>query len=205
MTLGYLVNTRPFKLAVEKGIVRRDAFKAMEDAGHLIRECKALTERLRREARETREAERKRGFEEGKREALTQASSRLVEIEVEAARYLGALDAKLVELAVQIVRRIAPRVGAQQVVPDLVEQALREVHATSYLMVRVHPDCREQVTRRLDELRPAYPGIEIVEVLVDATIDPFACSLESEAGIVRADLELQLRALEQGMRQSVAR
>lgn len=204
MTLAYLIDGQRFKVAVEGTVIKRDAFKALEDARALLQECELLEKRLREEGDRAREAERDRGFRMGQSEGLAQCSQRLAEIELEAARYLGALDDKLVRLVMQVVRRVAPKISARQLVPDLVEEALKEVRAERFLVVRVHPDNCEAVRKRLKELKQAYPMFELVEVLGDAEMGAFDCSMESEAGVVRADLELQLNAIERALKQSFA-
>jgi type III secretion protein L len=205
MALAYLVDAERFKLAVDEGaIIKGDAFKALVDARALVNECQALADALREERRQGFEAERRRGFAVGSREGLVQCAEQIVQVEAKAARYIEALDDKLVRLAIEVVRRVAPRVGAGQIVPDLVEQALKEVRAERFLVVRVHPDNHASVTRRVEELKQAYPMIEFIDVLPDPQLDSFACVLESEAGLVRADLSVQLDAIERAMRQSVA-
>jgi len=203
MPLAYLIDGERFKVALGSPIVKADAFQALNDARALIQACEALEARLLEEGRQAREAARAEGFAQGRREADAQCAERLAEIEIEAARYLGALDDKLARLVMQVIRRIAPRVGARQVVPDLVEEALKEVRAERFLVIRVHPDCCEAVKQRLQEIKQAYPMFDLADVHADPEIDAFACSLESEAGVVRADLEVQLAAIERALRQSL--
>jgi type III secretion protein L len=205
LALAYLVDGSRFKLAVERGIVKSDAFEALQDASALLARCQSLWERLQADLQQAQALERQRGFEQGMREGQSQCAIRLTQIEAEAARYLGALDDKVVTLIMDVVRKIAPRLGASELVPDLVEQAIKEVRAERFLRVRVHPDCRTNVMRRLDEIGKAHAPIEFIEVLADPQVEPFACTLESEVGIVRADLEVQLQAIERAMCQSVER
>jgi type III secretion protein L len=203
MPLAYLIDSARFKVAITGSIIKSDAFKALNDARALIKACEELEAHLLAEGREAHEAARLEGLAQGRRDADAQCAQRLTEIELEAARYLGALDDKLARLVMQVIRRIAPRVGARQIVPDLVEEALKEVRAERFLVIRVHPDCCDAVNQRLREIKQAYPMFDLVDVHADPDIDPFACSLESEAGIVRADLDVQLAAIERALHQSL--
>jgi type III secretion protein L len=203
MPLAYLVDGARFKVAVDGTVIKADAFKALDDVRALIKECEALEARLLKEGQAAHAVARREGFAQGHREGSALCAERLTEIELEAARYLGTLDDKLVRLVMQVIRRIAPRIGARQVVPDLVEEALKEVRAERFLVIRVHPDCVETVNQRLSEIKQAYPMFELVDVLSDSTLEPFDCSLESEAGVVRADLEVQLEAIERALRHSL--
>ena len=206
MSLAYLIDGTRFKLAVERGaVVKSDAIKALQDARALLEECQSLWDRLLEERQQAYALERERGFEQGMREGQSQCATRLAEIEAEAARYRGALDDTLVTLIVEVVRRIAPRVGASKLVPELAEQAIKEARAERFLRVRVHPDCRASVAQRLDDIGKVLAPLEFVEVLADPQLEPFACTLESEVGIVRADLGVQLGAIERAMRQSLER
>ncbi len=200
MSLAYLFDRDRFKLAVGRSIVKADEFKVLLDARELLDECASLSERLREEGRQAHELARQRGLEQGIREGLAQCAQQLAATEIEAARYLGALDQRIVAMVVEVVRRIAPRIGAQQIVPELAAQAIKEVRAERFLVVKVHPDNREQVERRIGEVKQSYPMIEFIQVLADPHLGPFDCVLESEAGLVRADLETQLDAIEAAMR-----
>jgi type III secretion protein L len=192
--LAYLLNGTRFKLALEAGtVVKREAFKALEDARTLLLECQAACD-----------AERKRGYEEGLREAHAQCADLLARTHADAARYMRALDGKVVDLVIQAVRRIAPRIGASALVPDIVEQALKDVEAERSLIVRVHPDCRDSVSRRLLETGKGNALVDFVDVRADPTVDPYSCTLESEVATLRADLELQIQAIERAMRESLA-
>ena len=204
MPLAYLVDGDRFKLAVEGSIIKGEAFKEIADARGLIAACEYLAERLRQQEKQILETARQRGFEEGRKEGVANCSERLAQVEADAARYISALDDKIVRLAVGIVRKIAPRLGAQAIVAELAEQALKEVRAEHFLIARVHPDRHASVVRQLEEFKQAYPMVEFVDVLPDPQLDLFACVLESEAGVVRADLEVQLEAIERVMREAVA-
>jgi type III secretion protein L len=202
--LAYLVDGKRFKLAVEGTIIKGDAFKPLADARALVSECELLAERLRKEGQQALEEAKRRGFEEGRREGVANCAERLAQVEAQAARYIGSLDEKIVRLAVDIVRKIAPRIGAQPIVTELAEHALKEVRAERFLVAKVHPDHHASVARQLEEFKQAYPMIDFVDVLADPELSLFDCVLESEAGVVRADLEVQLDAIERAMRQTIA-
>ncbi len=204
MPLAYLIDGNRFKLAVEGNIIKGDAFKQLADARALVEECERLAEHLRQQEKQILEAARERGFEEGRKEGVANCSERLAQVEAQAAQYVRSLDEKVVRLAVDIVRKIAPRLGAQAIVAELADQALKEVRVERFLIARVHPDRHASVVRQLEAFKQAYPTIDFVDVLTDPQLDPFACVLESEAGVVRADLNVQLDAIERAMRQTVA-
>lgn len=200
MPLAYLFDRDRFKLAVARPIIKADEFKALLDTRELLDECASLAERLREEGRQAFELERQRGIEQGIREGRAQCAQRLAQIEIEAVRSLGALDKKLIALVVEVVRHIAPRIGAQQIVPELAAQAIKEVRADRFLIVKVHPDNREHVQRRIAEVQASYPMIEFIRVAADPHLEVFDCVLESEAGMVKAGLDTQLDAIEAAVR-----
>jgi type III secretion protein L len=203
VALAYIVDGTRFKLAAGRSIIKADAFKSLEDARTLLLECENLWKRLQEEQSRAFEAERQRGFEQGLREAQAECAELVARTHAMSTRQLGELGGTIAALVVQAVRRLAPRIGASEWVPELVEQALSEVRAERFLIVRVHPDCREAVAQRLREASKAHSTIEFVEVQTDPHIDPFGCTLESEVSVVRADLDLQLQAIERAMREGM--
>jgi type III secretion protein L len=202
MPLAYLIDTGRFRLAVGRRVIRGGEMQPLRDANSLVQEASALADKIEREAERIHEIARERGFETGKQEAAVQCARQLAEIEAKAAAYVAAQQGRIVDMALRIVRHLACGQESAEVTADLVVRALGEVKNERFLVVRVHPDNHEAVVRRLEEKRDAFAVIEFFDVVADAREARYACTLESAAGIVKADLEQQIDAIEHALRSS---
>ncbi len=135
------------------------------------------------------------GFEEGLARAQQQMTHQLAELNEQRARVLAEASARISDLACAIVARIAPQFDASTLVPPLVRQAVEAAQAEQFLMIRVHPDLREHVAAGLGAVRQAHPGVGVIELVDDESLDPQSCIVVSEAGEVRASIAQQIEAI----------
>jgi flagellar biosynthesis/type III secretory pathway protein FliH len=119
----------------------------------------------------------------------------LMRLEYEAAERWSKLENSIVDLAVNIVRRIALRLGSENFMPALVETALAEVKKSSHVVLRVSPLSVSNVTKYLNDLGLTTSHLRSLEVRSDTTIGDFECVLETELGFVVADLDIQLKSI----------
>ena len=137
-----------------------------------------------------------RGFKKGMDNAAVAKSEALVRLEYLAAERWSQLEDSIVQLAIDIVRRIALRLGSEKFMPALAETALSEVAKCGHVVLRVSPLSVANVTKHLNELGLTNSDRLLLEVRSDAKLDEFACVLETELGFVAADLDIQLKSIE---------
>ena len=79
---------------------------------------------------------------------------------------------------------------------NAVAEALKSARQANNITIRVHPDASDGVEQRLDDLRAgAAPGA-MFTVKGDESIALGGCVIQTEFGTVDAQLESQLRCLE---------
>ena len=141
------------------------------------------------------EAERS-GYLDGMTRAQADKAETLMRLECEAAERWALLEDSIVKVAIGIVRRIAERLGSEAFLPALAETALAEVKTCSQVVLRVSPLAAPRVAKHLNDLGSTLSHPRSFEVQADASLDDFACVLESELGFVAADLDIQLHSIE---------
>jgi type III secretion protein L len=204
MSLGFLIDNQRLQLALGRRILKADQVGALVDATHFIEQCQSVTRQVRHEAEALHEEERARGFAQGRNEGLAQCTERIAQTEAQAARYIAGLHATVADLALQVVRRMAPRIGARELIRELIDAALKEALCERFLVIKVHPDNREAVAARLEEIKRALPMVEFFDIVADAELERYACVLESECGVVKADWRQQIDAIEAAMKSELA-
>ena len=105
--------------------------------------------------------------------------------------------AEVVKLAAAIARRVTKRQGVLD--PGVVEANLNEamklvVHASD-VRVAVHPSQKQQLADVLPRLQLAWPNLEHVELMDDASLAVGGCRVFTTNGHIDADLDTQLDRL----------
>jgi flagellar assembly protein FliH len=154
-------------------------------------------------------AAREAGRQEGEAGARAAAEGRLIEIresvgaalaafDEERARYFQQVENEVVQLALSIARKVLHREA--QIDPlllaGMVRIALEKMESATQVVVRVHP-------RQVSEFRGYFAqhmGLQNVpEVLEDPAVAADQCVLQTALGTTELGVELQLKEIEQGL------
>lgn len=141
------------------------------------------------------EAERQRGYEDGKQEALLDQAEKMIETVGRTVDYFAGVENEMVDLVMAAVRKVVDGFDDQEKVMVVVRNALAVVRNQKQMTLRLHPDEIEIVRGRINDILAAYPGVGYLDLLADARLGRGACILESEIGMVEASLEGQIEAL----------
>ena len=132
--------------------------------------------------------------------SLTPALAEAVkQIEDSRQEWLGAWEARTVQLACAIARRIVRRELQQQ--PELsvqwISEALRLCAGAAEITVRLHPSDHatlgSQASQLAAEFHPAAPA----KIVADPSITPGGCRVETEFGSIDQQIETQLDRIAQ--------
>ena len=194
--------TRHFQRAVSARIVRAEEWQALSEIDALLARVNALYDAAGAEVQAAREQGYADGFAEGLDRVKQQMTEQLASLNERRARVLGEAVGRIGDLACAIVARIAPQFDPAQVVPPLVMRAVESAQAEQFLMIRVHPSVRDSVAQGLGAVRQAHPGVGVIELVDDESLDPLSCIVVSEAGEVRAGVSQQIEAIRAALAQA---
>lgn len=195
---------RQFQRGVSASIVRAAEWQSLEELDTLLARVNARYEEAEAEVQKAREQGYAEGFAEGLERVKQQMTEQLASLNERRARVLGDAVGRIGDLACAIVARIAPDFDASRVVPALVMRAVESAQAEQFLMIRVHPDARAGVEQGLGAVRQAHPGVGVIELVDDESLDPLSCVVVSEAGEVRAGVSQQIDAIRAALAQASA-
>ena len=146
-------------------------------------------------AQEAFEAERRRGYEDGKQEALLDQAEKMIETVSRTIDYFAGVENEMVDLVMAAVRKVMDGFDDREKVMAVVRNALAVVRNQKQMTMRLHPGDVDTVRERINDILAAYPGVGYLDLVGDARLARGACILESEIGMVEASLEGQLEAL----------
>ncbi len=141
------------------------------------------------------EAEQKRGYREGREAARLEQTANMIEIIGQTVDYFAKVEAQMVDLVMDAVRRIANDFDDREKVIKVVRNSLALVRNQKHITVKVNPSRLDELRANTRSLEDAYPGIENIEVMADPGIAEDACVIESDIGQVEASMSGQIEAL----------
>lgn len=176
-------------------ILRAAEARAWQDGHAFLDEARRDTQQLREAARRAYAAEYAQGYEDGKAQGDADATRLIGETAVKVDRYLGGLEAEVIGLAVEIVRRMLGEFDVSTLVAKAARQAVSEIRRAKYLKVRVHPASVDRVRDELNAvLRESDLGIA-VEIDTDDALAAGACIVSTDFAVVDASIDAQLKAI----------
>ncbi len=185
------------------GIIRGDVAEARGEAQAVRERAEAEAAEIRQrasdEAAQAKEEARAKGYAEG-RDA---GAAELVEVVARASRRLEQIEAQAVpqlrDLALTIARKIIGKEleAHPEAVVDLVKQALGEkARQRREIVLRVHPDDLALVRQHKPELLEVLSRAKEIGIREDPDVARHGVVIETDAGIIDAQLETQLAVFE---------
>lgn len=189
--------------AAAKLIKARD-FWAFKDAERALADAHDQKERILLSARDAYEAERERGYADGNESARLQQSGRMMEIVNQTVGYFTRLEADMVELVLDAVRKVVSDFDDRQRLTTVVKNCLDLLRGQKQLSLNVHPSQVTFLRGQIDALRELYPSVAHIDVHPDPRLAVDACLVESDIGVVEASLSGQVEILKAALSAAIA-
>ncbi len=199
MDQAQTVNVAKNRFRPRGRIVRAHEVKAWTTAQGYLEAAKREALRMRTDAARASEEEKRRGFEEGRKEGAKSAAHVLMDTKAKADRYLAAAEGQLVDLAMAVVQRVLGEFDIKDLMLEAVRHALAKQRDDQPLTLYVSPEVAGQLRLQIAESQ-GDDTTPPITVEADPKLDVGACRLASEAGFVELGLDAQLQALHQGLR-----
>lgn len=141
------------------------------------------------------EAEQRRGYLEGREAAKLEQSGNMIEIISQTVDYFAKVEAQMVDLVLEALRRITNDFDDREKVVKVVKNSLAMVRNQRQILVKVNPGQANAICEQIASFKQAFPGIEQIEVVPEHLLDMDACIIESDIGRVEASMSGQIEAL----------
>ena len=167
--------------------------KAWQDAFEFLNEAEKQIADQKKEAEETAsrlyEAERARGYEDGKAEA----TSLIAETTMKVDRYLQSIEPQVAKLAMSVIDRVLGNFDTRDLVAAAAAHAIVDLRREKGLTVSVHPDVVDSVSKEFARL--GLSGRIEVTIEGNPSLDRTACIIASDLAVVDASVQTQLSAI----------
>ena len=190
-----LTDSEPLLTAVAGQRIPRRAWAQVSELNGLLSEAGRVLQTGKRQA----ELLQRRAYFDGRAAGVAHAQSEAIKHVLEAQKQardlLAASELRIVELAISIVARIAPRLDQGELVAALAAEGLAAIREERHICVRISCAVEKSTRAMLDRWQAAHPEVETVELVTDPQLDPMACIVETELGRIEVGLSAQLEAV----------
>ena len=222
MNHGFALIKNNFRITAGQKIVKAADYRSRVEADKLIDTAHRAAEHIRAEADrryratlskcdDMREATDKayhnaveKGYDEGFAAAQSDYAAKINDVLIDRAEIIDQVENSLVDMLMTGLKTIiSSDIGSEQTIRGIAVQALRKAGRVQYAKLRVHPDRVEGVQNAILNIKKEFEGLEWIEVVADAKLQPEDCLLHTPVGVLDFSLETQLRVLEEYLRARV--
>ena len=202
MNLFTLIKKGEVHPAPKTKVISSEDFSQLIEASEIVAKTKQEEIEFRiavaKECETLKEVSELAGFEEG----LKRWNELLALLENEIPKVRKEMENAIVPLALTAVKKIIGREleTKPETVVDVVATALKSVSGHRRVSIYVNGSDLEQVEAQRPRLKALFEHLETLSVSARDDIQPGGCVIESESGIINAQLNNQLSALEAAFR-----
>jgi len=186
------IKSNHLQLLPHQKIIRQQAYAELVQAESIVAQAQAEADKIKQEAINVYEAEKKRGFQEGQTQAKLQMAEHMVDYVTKMVAHMHQFENRLVDMLIQALRQIIGEIDKRELILGVVAKALQVVRTQKRVMIRVAPSDMPFVEQQLNTLLAQFPSMDVLDVMADNRLQPGDCMLETDVGVVDARLEQQL-------------
>lgn len=197
-----LIKKEEIHIAPDKKIIPAEEFSNLVSAVEIVDKTKeeevAYRLEIAKECEQLKEEAEKAGFEEG----LSRWNQSIEHLESEIHKVRKEMENTLVPVAVTAVKKI---IGKEleikpNTIVDIVATALKTVTQHKRVSIYVNKNDLEYIEAERTRIKKLFEHIESLSIAAREDVQEGGCIIETEAGIINAQLESQLAALESAFR-----
>ena len=185
-------------LSSAEKIIPRDQFSELLDAHEVL--TKALENAETKQTLVEKECEelRKQAKEEGFQEGLIQFNKHILDLEEHARKVYRETQNSILKLALQAAKKIVNKEIElyPETIVDIVMQALAPVKQNHRITILVNKADKEILESHKPKLKELFEQLQFLGIQERADIAPGGCVIETESGIINANVDNQWKALE---------
>jgi type III secretion protein L len=193
-----LIHGGKIHVAPETKVIPGEEFSTVIDAGEILQEVKKDAEQYRievaSECEKLKEHAQKEGFEQGYSDWIT----KVADLEEEIKRVHDDMERIVIPIALKAARKIVGRELeiSKSAIIDIIRTSLKGVVQHKKIVIYVNKKDLETAERGREEIKKLFENLEALSIRPQDDIASGGCVIETERGIINAQLENQWMILE---------
>lgn len=186
-------------LAPETRILKARDCQVFEQSRQVLADAQRESQAILRRAEQEYEKQRTLGYQVGMDQAKMETAEKMIDTVSRTIDYFAQVENHVAGIVISAVRKILGEFDDLELTLRVVRNALNVVRTQHQVTLRTSPAQEDDIRERVDEILKSYSGIRYLQVIADHRLQAGDCILETELGAVDANLELQLKALENAL------
>lgn len=193
-----LIHEGGLKVAPKNKVLPAKAFSTLLSAAEVLKKVKEDAEQYRREVVEECEQLKEVAQHEGFEAGFQQWVEKIAQIEGEIIQVRREMEKMVVPVALKAAKKIVSREIelSENVILDIVSANLKAVAQHKRVIIYVNKKDLAFVEENKPKLKTLFEHLESLSVRERSDVQPGGCIIETEVGIINAQLENRWRVLE---------
>ncbi len=189
-------------VAPDTKIIPCDEFGKALTAVELLERAQEEVDRYKQEVALECEKLKEQARQEGFQEGFAQWAKHMAELEAEMANVNKATEKMILPVALKAAQKIVGREMelSEQAVVDIVASKLKTVKQAKQVIIHVSPKDMQILDSHRKQLAEVFEKLESLSLRPNDEVKPGGCIIETEAGIINAQLDKQWEILEQAFK-----
>lgn len=181
-----------------KKVIPSEVFSSLKGVEDILELAKKDVEEYKKQAEEECEKLKEEAKEAGFNEGLQQWSDKLAKFEKDVEEIRKEIEKAVAPLALKAAKKIVSKEIEldERIVVDIVCNALRAVSHHKKVTIYVNKSDLSALESNRPALKEVLENVEMLSVQDREDVEPLGCIIETEGGIINAQIENQWRALE---------
>ncbi|MEW4561499.1 type III secretion system stator protein SctL [Bremerella sp. JC770] len=176
-------------------IIKGDRVSAASTADQIVASARQTAAQIEQDAKAVFEQEKHRGYEEGCAEADRERQKLIVDTLADVSRYYAKIELGLVSLIEKALQQVLGDIDLHEKALRAIQNSLAWARQQSTVTVRVAPTVASHLRSQVENMKSAYPSIEILDVEEDAKLEEDRYILETNLGAMDVGTETQVLAI----------
>lgn len=204
-TAEILLDSFKEPLGLSTSLIKKDASKTQKKGLELLEAASKRAQEVTREidaileqARQVYQAEKKRGYAEGRQEGLASATAKITAAHAAHERILSQSEEEIVKLIRAVTEKVIAREVETGAVVDLVKRSIGQILGNQ-ITIRVNPEDVHFLKEKEGELMALIDGRQTITFREDPVVARGGCIVDSELGTIDAQLPAQIAAIKKSL------
>lgn len=186
------------KISAGRHVIPGDAICQLIDAREVLEKVKHDAEQYKLEVAKECEILKENAQAAGFAQGYQQWSDHVAKLETEIAKVRGDMEKQLVPVALKAAKKIVGREIelSEDAIVDIVSNILKSVSQAKKITVYVNKKDLDALEKGRFRLKEIFESLEVLSLRDRSDVLPGGCVIETEGGIINAQLENQWSALE---------
>jgi type III secretion protein L len=193
-----LISGKEVRSAPDKKVIPSKEFSTLHDAAEILEAVQREALEYKKGIASETETIKELAFDEGFQEGLVSLNKHLLLLDQELKQIREDIQKRILPLAITAARKIMGeelKLNPDRIV-DIVMNSLKPVTQHRKVLIYANRADLEELEKSKSKLKKMFEQLENLSIQERDDVEPGGCIIETEAGIINAQLENQWRSLE---------